>query len=249
MLIDLASKDGIARVTMNRPEKRNAINSAMKAEFIEVFRKIESKDEIKVVVLTGAGDKAFSAGADMFETVGKTPFEKRLTVPMDASYTVRKCTKPVIAMVRGYALGGGFELALSCDIRIASETAIFGYPEVPRGWIPGGGGTQLLVHLVGEGRAAYLIYSGHTLTGREAEQWGIVERVAADDQLEATTMELAAKIAAAKLDVLRLAKTCVKVASRTGLDVGIDYEREIISMCYAFPDREAAINAFKEKKS
>lgn len=248
MLINYCVKGGIAMVEMNRPEKRNAINMAMKQELLAVFKDIEANSDNKVVVLSGRGEKAFSAGADMFETVGKTPFEKRLSAPMDASCTVRQCTKPVIAMVRGYALGGGFELALSCDIRIASETAIFGFPEVSRGWIPGGGGTQLLVNLIGEGKAAYLIYSGKNLTGREAGQWGIVEEVLADKDLESGTIDLAEKIAAGKVDTLRLAKTCVKIAGRANLDVGIDYERELISLCYAFPDRVEAIDAFKKIK-
>lgn len=248
-LLDFVVKDRIATVAMNRPEKRNALNSAMKREFVEVFGQIEANDDVAVVVLTGRGDKAFSAGADMFDTVGKTPFEKRLTVHLDASYPVRKCTKPVIAMIRGYALGGGLELALSCDIRVASETAVFGCPEVARGWIPGGGGTQLLTHLIGAGKAAYLIYSGKTLTGNEARAWGIVEEVVPDGELEARTMELAAKIAAAKLDTLRLAKACVRMAARANLDVGIEYEKELISMCYAFPDREAAIDDFRKRRA
>lgn len=247
-LLNLNAANRIATVEMNRPEKRNAINTAMKREFVELFREIEANDDVRVVVLCGKGEKAFSAGTDMFDTVGRTPFEKRLTAQADASYTVRKCTKPVIAMVRGYALGGGFELALSCDIRLASETARFGCPEVARGWIPGGGGTQLLVHLVGEGKAAYLIYSGRTLTGREALQWGLVEEVVPDGELETRTMELAARIAGSKLETLRLAKACVKIAARASLDVGLDYERELISMCYAFPDREAAIDAFKKER-
>ncbi len=247
-LLNVRIANRIATVEMNRPEKRNAINLAMKQEFIEAFRAIEDNGDVRAVVLTGKGEKAFSAGADMFETVGRTPFEKRLTTPLDAAYTVRRCTKPLLAMVRGYALGGGFELALSCDIRIASETAVFGYPEVARGWIPGGGGTQLLVHLVGEGKASYLIYSGKTLTGREALEWGIAEEVVPDGELEARTMALAARIAANKLDTLRLAKSCVKMAGRAPLDVGLDYERELISMCYAFPDREAAVDAFKKER-
>ncbi len=247
-LLNVSVANRIATVEMNRPEKRNAINTAMKQEFVEVFREIEGNTEVRVVVLRGRGEKAFSAGADMFDTVGGTPFEKRLTAQLDASYTVRKCTKPVVAMVRGYALGGGFELALSCDIRIASETAIFGYPEVARGWIPGGGGTQLLTHLVGEGKASYLIYSGRTLAGRDALQWGIVEEVVPDGELETQTMGLAARIAGSKLETLRLAKTCVKIAARANLDVGLEYERELISMCYAFPDREAAIDAFKKER-
>ena len=138
------------------------------------------------------GPRAFSAGSDIYETSGRTPVEKRDTVEMEAPHLLRRCIKPVVAMVRGYALGGGLELALACDLRIASETAQFGLPEVTLGWIPGAGGTQYLPRLVGRGMAAYLLYTGERIDATQAKAIGLVDVLVPDDTLEAETARVAA---------------------------------------------------------
>jgi enoyl-CoA hydratase/carnithine racemase len=152
-------------------------------------------------------------------------------------------------MIRGYALGGGLELALACDLRVASETAQFGLPEVRLGWIPGAGGTQYLPRLVGRGMAAYLLYTGERIDAAQAKAVGLVDLLVADDVLETETARVAGLIARNRLEALVFLKAALRMADRTSPEVGVDYERELISLCYAFPDREARIRAFRDRKA
>jgi enoyl-CoA hydratase/carnithine racemase len=167
---------------------------------------------------------------------------------MEAPHLLRRCLKPVVAMIRGYALGGGLELALACDLRVASENAQFGLPEVTLGWIPGAGGTQYLPRLVGRGMAAYLLYTGERIDATQAKAAGLVDVLVPDDTLEAETARVAGLIARNRLEALVLLKSALRMADRASADVGVDYERELISLCYSFPDREARIRAFRERK-
>ena len=152
-------------------------------------------------------------------------------------------------MIRGYALGGGLELALACDLRIASETAQFGLPEVTLGWIPGAGGTQYLPRLVGRGMAAYLLYTGERIDATQAEAIGLVDFLVPDASLEAETERITALIARNRLEALVFLKAALRMADRTSPEVGVDFERELISLCYSFPDREARIRAFRSRKA
>ena len=185
-------KDGVATLTLNRPEKLNAVTDAMRQGLARHVEEINHDPEVRVVVVRGSGTRAFSAGSDIYETSGRTPVEKRDTVEMEAPHLLRRCIKPVVAMIRGYALGGGLELALACDLRIASETAQFGLPEVTLGWIPGAGGTQYLPRLVGRGMAAYLLYTGERIDATQAKAIGLVDVLVPDDALEAETARVAA---------------------------------------------------------
>jgi len=241
-------KDGVATLTLNRPTKLNAVNDAMREALAQRVQEINRDPGVRVVVVRGAGSRAFSAGSDIYETSGRTPVEKRDTVEMEAPHLLRRCLKPVVAMIRGYALGGGLELALACDLRVASENAQFGLPEVTLGWIPGAGGTQYLPRLVGRGMAAYLLYTGERIDATQAKAAGLVDVLVPDDTLEAETARVAGLIARNRLEALVFLKSALRMADRASADVGVDYERELISLCYSFPDREARIRAFRERK-
>jgi enoyl-CoA hydratase/carnithine racemase len=242
-------KDGVATLTLNRPEKLNAVTDAMRQALAGHVEAINHDGEVRVVVVRGAGRRAFSAGSDIYETSGRTPVEKRDTVEMEAPHLLRRCVKPVVAMIRGYALGGGLELALACDVRIASDTAQFGLPEVTLGWIPGAGGTQYLPRLVGRGMAAYLLYTGERIDASEAKAIGLVDLLVPDGGLEAETARVASLIARNRLEALVFLKAALRMADRASPEVGVDYERELIALCYSFPDREARIRAFRDRKS
>jgi enoyl-CoA hydratase len=242
-------KDGVATVTLNRPEKLNAVTDAMRQALARHVDAINRDPAVRVAVVCGAGTRAFSAGSDIYETSGRTPVEKRDTVEMEAPHLLRRCVKPVVAMIRGYALGGGLELALACDLRIASETARFGLPEVTLGWIPGAGGTQYLPRLVGSGMAAYLLYTGERIDAEQARAIGLVDFLVPDAALEAETARVAALIARNRLEALVFLKSALRMADRATPEVGTDYERELIALCYSFPDREARIRAFRDRKS
>ncbi len=248
-LLNVSVANRIATVEMNRPEKRNAINTAMKQECIEAFREIEGNTEVRVVVLRGRGEKAFSAGADMFDTVGGTPFEKRLTVHLDASYTVRKCTKPVVAMVRGYALGGGFELALSCDIRIASESAVFAESFVKLGLISGDGGAWLLPRVVGASRAYEMTLTAEPVKAERALQWGLVSALHPADRLLAEARAIAEKIAAHPPHSLRLNKRLLRESERLTLAQSLELAAGMQSIVQHTDDFHEAVAAFVEKRA
>ena len=204
---------------------------------------------MRVVIFTGAGDKAFVAGADIAEFAGRTALAQR-AVMLDRGLfnAVDTFPKPVIAMVNGYCLGGGCELALACDIRIASETASFGQPEINLGIIPGGGGTQRLTRLVGEGKAMEMILTGEIINAQEAFRLGLANHVVPADQLQTKTMEVANRIAEKSPVALRLAKEAVKAASRSNLDEGLRREVDLFALCFSSEDKDEGVSAFLEKR-
>jgi len=204
---------------------------------------------VNVVVITGAGDKAFIAGADIAEFAGRTSnMQRDVMVQRSLFNAIDTFPKPVIAMVNGYCLGGGCEVALACDIRIASETASFGQPEINLGIIPGGGGSQRLTRLVGEGKAMEMILSGQIIDAKTAFAIGLVNHVYPADQLEAKTLELANTIAEKGPIAVRLAKEAVKIASRSNLDEGLRREVDLFALCFATEDKDEGVAAFLEKR-
>ncbi len=224
-------RDRVAIITINRPEKRNALNIQTRAEGAAALDELRDDDSVRVVIFTGAGDKAFVAGADIAEFAGRTALAQR-AIMLDRGLfnAVDTFPKPVIAMVNGYCLGGGCELALACDIRIASETASFGQPEINLGIIPGGGGTQRLTRLVGEGKAMEMILTGEIIDAQEAFRLGLANHVVPADQLQTKTMEVANRIAEKSPVALRLAKEAVKPASRSNLDEGLRREVDLFAL-------------------
>lgn len=245
----LEGRGRVAIITINRPEKRNALNIKMREEGAALLDELRNDDSVGVVIFTGAGDKAFIAGADIAEFAGRTANMQREVMLGRSLFTaVDTFPKPIIAMINGYCLGGGCELALACDIRIASETASFGQPEINLGIIPGGGGTQRLTRLVGEGRAMELILTGEIIDARTAYEIGLVNHVFPADQLEAKTLEMANRIAEKGPIALRLAKEAVKLASRSNLDEGLKREIDLFALCFATEDKDEGVAAFLEKR-
>jgi enoyl-CoA hydratase len=242
-------RERVAIVTINRPEKRNALNIQTRAEGAAVLDQLRADDDVRVVVITGAGDKAFIAGADIAEFAERTAITQREVMLERGLFNAFDTfPKPVIAMVNGYCLGGGCEVALACDIRVASDKASFGQPEINLGIIPGGGGTQRLTRLVGEGKAMEMILSGEIISADEAYRIGLVNHVVPADQLEAKTMEIANRIAEKSPIALRLAKEAVKIASRSNLDEGLRREVDLFALCFSSEDKDEGVRAFLEKR-
>jgi enoyl-CoA hydratase len=238
----------VARVTINRPDKLNALNIATRNDIPAAFAELERDDDVRVVIITGAGDKAFVAGADISEFAGMTAVGQRAVMKARVFDAVEDFSKPVIAMINGFALGGGCELALACDIRIASSKAKFGQPEIKLGIIPGGGGTQRLTRLVGEGKAMELILTGDMIGAEEAERIGLVNYVVAPEELEAKTLEVANKIAEMSPVALAMAKQAVKNAARLDLRAGLEAEVDLFALCFSSEDKEEGVRAFIEKR-
>jgi enoyl-CoA hydratase len=245
----LERRGRIAIVTINRPEKLNALNIQTRAELVDHFDQLRDDAEIRVVVITGAGEKAFVAGADINEFAGRTALEQRNVMRAKSIFTaLSDFPKPIIAQINGFCLGGGCELALSCDIRLASEKARFGQPEINLGIIPGGGGTQRLTRLVGEGKAMQMILSGEMISAQEAHRIGLVNEVYPAADLEAKTIEMANKIAEKSPVALGYAKAAVKNAARMGLREGLEAEIDLFALCFASEDKEEGVRAFLEKR-
>jgi enoyl-CoA hydratase len=243
------NENRVAVITINRPEKRNALTIKTRAEGAAALDVLRADETVRVVVFTGAGDKAFIAGADISEFANETAITQREVMLGRSLFTaVDTFPKPVIAMINGYCLGGGCELALACDIRIASETASFGQPEINLGIIPGGGGTQRLTHLIGEGKAMEMILTGDIIDAKTAYTLGLVNNVYPAAELEAKTMELANRIAEKSPVALAMAKEAVKTAARANLDEGLRREIDLFAMCFSSEDKTEGVSAFLEKR-
>lgn len=246
----IEKKDDTAVIKINRPEKLNALNSALLDELESVFQSLKLDELIKVVILTGAGEKAFVAGADIAELskldmLSAKDFSER---GQKVFYTIENMNKPVIAAVNGFALGGGCELALACHIRLASENARFGQPEVNLGIIPGFGGTQRLTRLVNSGRAAEMILTGDLIDANEAYRIGLVNHVYPQNELFDKAVELANKIASKAPHAVNLALKSINIADQTSDSEGQKYEASLFAVCCGTEDFKEGTKAFLEKR-
>ncbi len=248
--VRVAADEGVATVTVDRPERRNALNAVVRRELTRVVERLAGEDHVRVVVFTGAGEKAFIAGADIGEFAERTPLQQRAAMEGLRVYdAIAAFPKPTIASINGYALGGGCELALACDLRIAARSARLGQPEVNLALLPGGGGTQRLPRLVGLGRAMRLILTGEIITAEEAERIGLVDELVDDDALAARTRELAASIAGHSPVALKLIKEAVRASAELPLSAGLALERELFLSAFASEDRVEGVAAFLEKRA
>lgn len=239
----------IAILTINRPDKLNALSTMVHEEGVTALEELRRDDEVRVVVITGSGEKAFIAGADISEFAGHTPVSQRAVFQEATLFnSIDTFPKPIIAMINGFCLGGGNELALACDIRICSDNARFSQPEINLGIIPGGGGTQRLSRLIGEGRAMELILSGDMINAETALKFGLVNQVHPAEELREKTMEFAAKIAEKAPIALQLCKEAVKFASRSNLDEGLRREIDLFALVFSTEDKNEGVSAFLEKR-
>jgi enoyl-CoA hydratase len=246
----LEQREGrVAILTVNRPDKLNALNEQVRTDMLAALAAIESDDTVGVVVITGAGEKSFIAGADIGEFAGRQPFDQRHAMRSPRVFDVMAAfPKPVIAMINGFCLGGGCELAMSCDLRIASDKARFGQPEINLGLIPGGGGTQRLPRLVGLGHAMRMVLTGDMIGAAEAREIGLVEVVVPHDELRARTLELAGRMAAKAPLALRVAKEALRASERLSIEDGITYERDLFCLCFSTADMAEGVEAFLAKR-
>ena len=242
--------DGIAKVTLNRPDKLNALNSTVYNELYEVFKLIEDDHEVRVVVLTGAGEKAFAAGSDVAEMEKMGPLEAQdfMATIRRASDLIYTLGKPTIAAIHGYALGGGCELSMCCDLRICSEKARFGQPEINLGLIPGASGTQRLPRLIGAAKAKEMIFLGDMIDAATALNLGLVNKVVPVEKLQEEAMDWAKKLASKSGPVLAMAKMAINTGLETDLASGLSMETRCDALCFATEDQKEGMNAFLNKR-
>jgi enoyl-CoA hydratase len=242
--------DGIAKVTLNRPESLNALNSDVYNELYDVFEKIENDPKVRVVILTASGEKAFAAGSDIVEMQHMNTLEIQQFVATirKASDRIYSLTKPTIAAIHGYALGGGCELSMCCDLRICSEKAQFGQPEINLGLIPGACGTQRLARLIGMPKAKELIYLGDRIKADEAFRLGLVNKVVPPESLMDEAMEWAKKLASKSGPVLAMAKMAIQTGIDTDIASGLNIEARCVALCFATEDQKEGMKAFLERR-
>ena len=239
----------IAILTINRPEKRNALDGQVRCAFLGTMDTLARDPNVRAIVVTGAGDKAFVAGADISEFEGRTPVDQFRVMKAPTIFdAVERCPKPVIAAVNGFCLGGGMELALACDIRIASRAAKFGQPEVNLGIIPGGGGTQRLPRIVGLGAAMRLILTGDLIDATEAHRLGLVEEVVDGPVLMERATQLADLIASKSPVAVAAAKEATRAAVSLPMSEGLKLETALFQLCFASEDKVEGVRAFMEKR-
>ena len=247
--ITIEKEGDIGIVTVNRPKYLNSMNSETRKELASAFEKLDEDNEVKVSILTGSPGKAFIAGADVKE-FSKMKIQNRKIMEEDWRITnvISQSKKPVIAMINGFCLGGGLEIAMACDLRTASENSKLGQPEINIGIIPGAGGTQRLTRLVGEGRSMELILTGNMITAEKAERWGLVNIVTNENELKEKTMRLANQIAEKTPFATERAKRSIKAASIMTMKEGLEFEQELFVECFKSQDGKEGIRAFVEKR-
>ncbi|MDX1708590.1 MAG: enoyl-CoA hydratase-related protein [Desulfobacterales bacterium] len=243
-------EEGIATITFNRPKALNALNAALLDEFSKALDEIEADENIRVLVLTGSGDKSFVAGADITELATFSPLTAKNFAQKGHAIIAKLQQLPiaVIAAVNGFALGGGTEIAIACDFIYASENAKFGQPEINLGLIPGFGGTQRLPRLIGSNRAKELVYTGKMISAAEAENIGLANRVVPQDQLIEEVMNVAREIAGKGRASLRAAKQAINHGLNTDLATGIHIEIDGFGLCFGSSDSKEGTSAFLDKR-
>jgi len=248
-VVEIETDDGVRILTINRPEKRNALNAAVREKLSGAVDEAVADPDVRVLVLTGAGDKAFVAGADVTEFAERTPIEQRRAMAHPTLFDkVWDAPLPTIAMINGWCLGGGCELALACDLRVGADTATLGQPEVRLGIIPGGGATQRLPRLVGYGKALQLVLSGEPIDGVSAYEIGLLDEVVPLTELRARTLEIARSMAEKSPVTLAIAKRALRAALEVPLSAGLEQERDLFALAFATEDKAEGVRAFLDKR-
>jgi enoyl-CoA hydratase len=241
---------GVATITLNRPEALNAFSKEVVEEILDALEDVKKDENVRVVILTGAGEKAFSAGGDIKSMVGMTALKARELSRMGEKLclALENLEKPVIAAINGYALGGGLEVAMSCGLRVASETARMGQTEINIGLIPGWGGTQRLTRLIGRTKAKELILTGKMIDAKAAEQLGIVNMVVPPDKFRETVRQFALELAAKAPVAVKVAKALINKGADISLESALALEREGFGVVASSEDLKEGVSAFIEKR-
>ena len=241
-------QEHVALIELNRPKELNALNLQLMGELCDALKQLDDDDSVRAIVLTG-NERAFAAGADIKQMAGKTAIDMFNIDQFSTWDQIKKTKKPIIAAASGFALGGGCELAMTCDMIIASETAQFGQPEIKIGVMPGAGGTQRLTKALGKAKAMEMVLTGKFISAEEAEKHGLVNRVVPVELFLDEALKLAGEIAKMSPVAVKLAKESVNRSFETGLDEGLYFERKNFYMCFASEDQKEGMNAFVEKRA
>lgn len=245
--LDFRIEGPIATITLNRPNKLNTVTAAMGKSLFQIAAEINDNDAIRAVILTGTGERAFSAGSDigLLSDYGTNWQLRNRADYCRALWSIRK---PLIAVIRGYCIGGGLEMALMSDVRFAAPGAKFGAGEVKLGWNGGAGNTQLLPRIVGYGNALKMLLTGDLIDATEAHRIGLIQDIVPDDELDAFARTFAERVAQNAPIAVQLIKHLVRIAESTSLEVGLAYENDLFAYCFTTKDSQEGIAAFKEKR-
>jgi enoyl-CoA hydratase/carnithine racemase len=244
----LYAHDGaVATITLNRPEKLNTMTPAMGKALMQLVTYINNEESIRVVILTGTGKKAFSAGSDV-KVLDEYGSNWQLRNRIDYARGIWKIRKPVISKIRGYCIGGGLEMALMSDIRYATPDSRFGAGEIKLGWHGGAGNTQLLPRVMSSGRALEMLLTGDLVSAQEAHDWGLVDRVFEESEIDAKVDDLASRIAGNAPIASELSKHLVRVSMSTAIEIGLQYENDTFAYCFTTEDSDEGRAAFTEKR-
>ncbi|MFD2513694.1 enoyl-CoA hydratase-related protein [Pontibacter locisalis] len=247
ILVTPQAQPHVALIQLNRPKELNALNLQLMGELRDALKELDENEEVRTIIITGNA-RAFAAGADIKQMAGKTAIDMLNIDQFSTWDQIRKTKKPIIAAVSGFALGGGCELAMTCDMIVASETAMFGQPEIKIGVMPGAGGTQRLTKAIGKAKAMEMVLTGKFMTAEEAEKHGLINRVVPVELYLDEAFRLATEIAQMSPVAARLAKESVNRAFETQLDEGLHFERKNFYLCFASEDQTEGMNAFVEKR-
>ena len=248
MTVHYAVADGVATVRIDRPEVLNALDYGTLGELVEALEALDSDESVRCVVITGAGERAFAAGADIKEMADATPVSLTAANNFARWERIRRIRLPLIAAVRGFALGGGCELAMACDMVVAGDDAVFGQPEIKLGIMPGAGGTQRLTRALGKAKAMELILTGRNLPAAEAYERGLISQVVAREETLPAALALAAEVASMPPLAVRAAKEAVNRAYELSLEAGLEFERRNFFILFASDDQKEGMRAFIDKR-
>jgi enoyl-CoA hydratase len=247
ILVTPQARPHVALIQLNRPKELNALNLQLMGEMRDALKELDENDDVRAIIITG-NERAFAAGADIKQMAGKTAIDMLNIDQFSTWDQIRKTKKPIIAAVSGFALGGGCELAMTCDMIVASETAQFGQPEIKIGVMPGAGGTQRLTKAIGKAKAMEMVLTGKFMSADEAEKHGLINRVVPVELYLEEAFKLAGEVAQMSPVAAKLAKESVNRSFETNLDEGLHFERKNFYLCFASEDQTEGMNAFVEKR-